>query len=208
MHQDAKFWNRVAARYAKAKIGDMPSYERKLEVTRSYFTPDMEVFEIGCGTGSTALLHAPHVKHIRATDISEEMIAIARTKAEAEGVTNVSFEVAAIDDLDVPNESQDMVMAHSILHLLENRQAVIQRCYDMLKPGGLMVTSTACLKDGLGWVRILLPLMRLVRFAPSVVKFFSAAELEKEFTDAGFSVAYKWQPGPKKALFMVLRKPE
>jgi len=208
MHQDAKFWNRMAARYAKSKIADIPSYERKLEVTRSYFTPDMEVLEIGCGTGTTALTHAPHVKHIRATDISEEMIAIARAKADAEGVKNVTFDVSCVDDLDVPNASLDMVMAHSVLHLLENRSQVMARVYDMLKPGGLFVTSTACLKDGLGWVKVLLPLMRLVRFAPRTVKFFSAAELEQELQDAGFSVAYKWQPGPTKALFMVLRKPE
>ncbi len=207
MHQDAKFWNRVAARYSKSKIADMPSYERKLEVTRSYFTPDMEVLEIGCGTGTTALTHAPHVRHIRATDISEEMITIARAKADAEGITNVTFEVSAIDDLKVEKGSQDMVMAHSILHLVENRTEVIRQCFDMLKPGGLFVTSTVCLMDGMGWVKFLLPVMRLVRFAPRVVEFFSAKELEKEFTDAGFEVAYSWCPGPKKAAFMVLRKP-
>ncbi len=115
--------------------------------------------------------------------------------------------MAAIDDLEVEKGSLDMVMAHSILHLVENRTEVIARCFDMLKPGGLLVTSTPCLKDGLGWVKFLLPVLRLARFAPRVVKFFSAAELEKEFTDAGFEVAYSWCPGPKKAVFMVLRKP-
>jgi cyclopropane fatty-acyl-phospholipid synthase-like methyltransferase len=37
---------------------------------------DMEVLEFGCGTGSTAIVHAPHVKELRAIDISEKMIGI------------------------------------------------------------------------------------------------------------------------------------
>jgi len=38
--------------------------------------------EFGCGTGSTALLHASFVKHMTATDISDEMIEIAKQKAK------------------------------------------------------------------------------------------------------------------------------
>ncbi|MGD1860116.1 MAG: hypothetical protein ACFB0E_09115 [Leptolyngbyaceae cyanobacterium] len=51
--------------------------KKKLTVTRSYFRSDMQVLEIGCGTGSTAILHAPHVNHIRAINFSANMIAIA-----------------------------------------------------------------------------------------------------------------------------------
>ncbi|MEM6839843.1 MAG: class I SAM-dependent methyltransferase [Cyanobacteria bacterium P01_C01_bin.120] len=41
-----------------------------MTVTSSYFRSDMQVLEIGCGTGSTAILHAPHVNHIRAINFS------------------------------------------------------------------------------------------------------------------------------------------
>ena len=47
----------------------------------------MEVLEFGCGTGGTAIIHAPYVKHIRAIDISGNMIAIAKGKAEADSTT-------------------------------------------------------------------------------------------------------------------------
>ncbi|NVJ97933.1 MAG: class I SAM-dependent methyltransferase [Alphaproteobacteria bacterium] len=207
MHQDAKFWNRVAKRYAKSPVADQVSYEHKLEVTRGHFTPEMKVLEIGCGTGTTALLHAPHVKHIRATDISENMITIAREKAAAQDIRNVDFEVSAIDDLKIEDESIDMVMAHSILHLVTNRKEVIERVFRMLPPGGLFITSTACLKDALGFLKPLLPVMRLVGFAPKTVEFFTAAQLEQEFRDAGFEVDYNWRPNPKQGVFMVLRKP-
>ena len=81
-----KFWDRIAKRYEKKPVGDEAAYQRKLATTREYFRPSMEVLEIGCGTGSTAIAHAPYVAHIRATDISEKMIEIAKGKATEAGV--------------------------------------------------------------------------------------------------------------------------
>jgi 2-polyprenyl-3-methyl-5-hydroxy-6-metoxy-1,4-benzoquinol methylase len=200
------FWDGAAERYSKSKISDQASYERKLELTRGYFTPETELLEIGCGTGSTALLHAPYVKHIRATDISENMIAIAREKAAAAGIKNVTFECAPVDELNVPDGSLDMVLALSVLHLLPNRREVLRRIHRMLKPGGYLVTSTVCLSDGYGFLKLILPLMQWVGKAP-YVDFITAKELEADFSAAGFRVAENWRPGPKKAIFMVLKKP-
>ena len=84
----------------------------------------MEVLEFGCGTGSTAIIHAPYVKQIRAIDFSAKMIAIARKKADAEKITNISFEQLSIDDLSVDDQSFDMILGLSILHLLEDKEAV------------------------------------------------------------------------------------
>ena len=77
-----KFWDRIAKRYAKKPVGNEAAYQRKLAKTREYFRPGMEVLEIGCGTGSTAIAHAPYVRRIRATDISDAMIEIAKGKAK------------------------------------------------------------------------------------------------------------------------------
>jgi ubiquinone/menaquinone biosynthesis C-methylase UbiE len=85
----------------------------------------MDVLELGCGTGTTALHHAPHVKHIRAVDISAKMLEIARAKAEAAGVTNVTFETASVEDLRSTAETYDVVMVHSLLHLLDDRAAAL-----------------------------------------------------------------------------------
>ena len=49
------------------------------------------ILEVGCGTGSTALLLAADVAHVTASDISGNMIRIAMEKASTEGVANVSF---------------------------------------------------------------------------------------------------------------------
>ena len=66
MDRSAKFWDRIAKRYAKRPVADDAAYQKKLEITQSYFQPHMEVLEIGCGTGSTAITHAPNVKRIAA----------------------------------------------------------------------------------------------------------------------------------------------
>jgi SAM-dependent methyltransferase len=84
MSDEARFWDRRAEKYALRPVAGQEAYEKKLEITRSYFPRDSEVLEMGCGTGSTALVHAPYVRHILATDISPAMINIARGKAEAE----------------------------------------------------------------------------------------------------------------------------
>ena len=206
MSQSAKFWDNIAERYSKQPIADEASYQKKLEVTRGYFRPDMEVLEFGCGTGSTAIVHAPYVKHIRAIDISSKMIEIAQGKADAENINNITFEQGTIEDLVVPDRSLDVVLGLSILHLLENKEAVIAKVYQMLKPRGLFVTSTTCLGDTMGWFKFIAPIGKMLGFFP-LVKVFTVNDLEKSLTDAHFSIDYQWQPDKGKAVFIVAKKP-
>ena len=114
----ARFWNLMAKKYARDPIADLASYEHKLAETAARMTPDMRVLEFGCGTGTTALIHAPRVAHIDAVDFSSAMIAIARGKAE--GTDNVDFHVSANLDWPVPDQPYDMLMIHSVLHLVDN----------------------------------------------------------------------------------------
>lgn len=74
-------WNRLARGYAKSPVADEAAYQRKLEMTRAHFMPDSEVMEFGCGTGTTAVSHAPFVRHIHGYDISKNMLEIARERA-------------------------------------------------------------------------------------------------------------------------------
>lgn len=205
MRPSARFWDRIAVRYSKRPIADESAYQRKLEVTRSYLRPDMEVLEFGCGTGGTAILHAPHVRHIRAIDISSQMIDIARGKAEQEGATNVRFEVETIEELDVPDESLDAVLGLSILHLLEDTEEVIAKLHRILKPGGVFVSSTACLGDDMKFIKLIAPIARLLGLMP-LVKVFTTDELVTTLTDAGFEIDHRWQPKKGAAVFIVANK--
>ena len=205
MKQPTKFWDRIADRYARKPVGDEKAYQKKLRVTQEYFWPGMEVLEFGCGTGSTALIHAPFVKQILAIDISQRMIEIARGKVEAGGIENVTFEQAAIDDFDAPEGSFDAVLGLSILHLLEDKEAVLAKVHRLLRPGGLFVASTACLGDAMNWFKLVGPIGHFLGWIP-LVRVFTTAELRSSLTDAGFEIDVAWQPARGKAMFTVAKK--
>lgn len=204
MPKRARFWDFIAKRYAKQPITDEVSYQEKLKLTQTYLRPESEVLEFGCGTGSTAMIHAPNVKHILATDVSGKMLEIARSKADTLGLENITFERVAIEDLEVPRESKDVVMAHSILHLLDDKEAAISKAFAVLRPSGVFVTSTACLAEFAKRFRFVAPFVRLLGVR---VRFFTADELEASFAAAGFDIEQRWRPDPTKALFLVGRRP-
>jgi ubiquinone/menaquinone biosynthesis C-methylase UbiE len=206
MNQSAKFWNKVAERYAKSPVSDEATYQKKLEITRDYFQPDMQVLEIGCGTGTTAIAHAPYVKHILAIDISSKMIEIAQGKADTETVRNITFQCSTVDECDVPDQSLDAVLAHNVIHLLENKEEVFNQVHKMLKPGGVFVTSTACLGNMMILFRVIAPIGKFLGLFP-LVRVFTIKELEHSMINAGFEISYKWLPGKNKPVFIVARKP-
>lgn len=199
-----KFWDRIAERYARRPIGNEAAYQRKLARTQEYLRADMEVLEIGCGTGTTAIAHAPYVRHIHATDLSEKMIEIARGKAEVAGTGNVTFEAVAVEDLDVASESVDAVLALSLLHLLDDKASAIARIHDMLRPDGIFVSNTVCLGDHTRWFRFVGPVGWWLGVFPRL-HIFTRDELEADLASAGFRIENVWQPD-KRVVFIIARK--
>ena len=183
---------------------DEETYHKKLAITQGYFRPDWSVLEFGCGTGSTALVHAPYVKEILATDISGKMLDIATQKARDAGVENVRFQQGTLDSLDLEAESLDAVLGLNILHLLESPETAISRAHELLKPGGIFVSSTALVGELMVLWRLLIPAMQAVGLAPFVNRF-SRQSLVTMLTNAGFSIDYEWQPD-KASVFLVARK--
>ena len=43
MNTSARFWNNVAKDYSKQPIADEATYQKKLQITREYFRPNMKV---------------------------------------------------------------------------------------------------------------------------------------------------------------------
>ena len=205
MDKSAKFWDRLAKRYSKQPIADEASYQKKIQITHEYLKPDMEVLELGCGTGSTVIIHSPHVKHIRAIDISSKMIEIAQDKADKKKIDNITFETLAIDNLTVQEQQLDVVLALSVLHLLENKEAVIANIYKMLKPGGIFISSTMCLGDTMRWLKMIIPIGKLLGLMP-LVKFFTKDQLKTSLIDAGFDIDHYWHPSKGKAVFIASKK--
>ncbi len=207
MANTAKFWDRMAKGYSKRPVPNQEVYEQKLKKTREYLNPHSQVFDFGCGTGSTAILHAPLVKHIHAVDVSENMLEIARGKMVAENIKNITFECANIEELDVQDDTYDVALGMSILHLLDDREAVIAKLFDILKPGGVFISSTVCLQ---GVMRILLPFLAIGKFLGLLptIKFISRETLENDLITAGFQNEFTWKPDGSDAVFIVSRKPD
>lgn len=207
MRSHQSFWNRSAKKYAESSISDEGAYQQKLTLTQSYMTPEMRVLEFGCGTGTTAIIHAPHVQSILGIDYSHEMIAIAEKRAKEADISNVEFKVEAIENLSSQTEQFDMVLGLSIIHLLNGPQETLQHVFDLVKPGGLFISSTTCIADSAPVLRYILPFFSNLGLIPHVNPFKSTDVLTL-LESTGFIVEKEWRSTPKAALFIVARRPE
>jgi SAM-dependent methyltransferase len=206
---DQHFWDRAARKYARDPIKDMAGYTRTLESTRRRLRETDTVLELGCGTGTTALAIAPAVARLVGTDLSAEMIAIAREKAGAQGCGNVDFVVAPADHALGADGTFDAVLAFNVLHLLADRPAALRQALRALKPGGLFISKTPCLSEMNPLLRLAVPLARLVGKAPHVA-FFSARALEGDIEGVGFEIIERARHGSGRKdprIFIVARAP-
>lgn len=210
MRTDAEFWTKNARRYAGNKIKDMESYEYTLGRTRSYLAPEDKVLEVGCGTGSTALLLAPFVAHITASDFAEGMLDIGREKARDQGVTNITF---ANLDVAAPEHEQtyDAILGFNLFHLVKDIDRAFADIHKALKPGGVFISKTPCLAQGglgfkFGLLKLMIPLMQLLGKAP-FVKMLTIQELETAVTNAGFEIIESGNfPATPPARYLVARR--
>ena len=201
--EQTRIWDRLAENYAASPIRDEQTYQKKLALTQQYLDSHSEVLEFGCGTGSTALLHSPYVKHILATDFSQGMIDIANAKLSEHSPDNVTFKCTTLLDLDSPDESFNAVLGLNVLHLLPDYEAHIQRSWALLKPGGVFATSTVCLP---WFVTAPLRLGSVIGVIPRVQRI-SADHLESAMVDAGFSIVEKLVKGNRiQSVFLIARK--
>jgi ubiquinone/menaquinone biosynthesis C-methylase UbiE len=202
----ARFWDKRADRYSKRPVKDRENYDKTLECTRKHLSTSDKVLEVGCGTGTTALLLAPSVEHITASDISSRMIEIASERAVAQSVENVRFDHATLFDEALEKGSFDVVMAFNFLHLLEDISGAVGRINALLKPGGLFISKTVCLAEQSRLWSALLAVMKPLGFAP-YVRCLKVAELEDIITSADFELleAGFYPPSPP-SRFLVARK--
>jgi ubiquinone/menaquinone biosynthesis C-methylase UbiE len=205
----SRFWDRIAVKYAADPIADPAGYEATLERVQGLLTPDMNVLEIGCGTGTTALRLAPHTRRLLATDISPAMIAIARQKLADQPCPELSFAVA---DADEPLDGEggfDAVLAFNLLHLVDDLHGALQFAMRALRPGGLLISKTACLLEMNPLItHLALPVMRAIGKAPHVL-CFDAKALKAAIVRQGMvieSVERHGTRGKDFRVFIVARK--
>lgn len=202
---DAAFWDKIAPKYAKDPISDLQSYNATLDRIKAILQPHHRVLEIGCGTGSTALQLADGVDRYIGTDVSSGMIAIAQGKLDGTTPDHLRFATHAAEDM--PAAPHDVIMALNLLHLVPNMEEVLDRAYESLPSGGLLIAKTPVLKEGKWFLRPMVSVMKAIGKAP-FVSFFTGAELKAQLREAGFEVIETLdQPGVAPRAFTVARKP-
>lgn len=199
-------WDHIAPSYSKKPIADLPAYEEKLARVSSLLNATDSVLEIGCGTGSTALLLAPNVAHITGTDSSRGMIQIAQSKLGADAPTNVRFHLADAAER-VEGHPFDVICAFSLLHLIKDVSHALEKIRQQVKPGGLFISKTECLKDKGILLQILVSILVTLKIAPTITPL-GANSLTQLLHDAGFEIEGTSYFGSNTTnLFVVARRP-
>lgn len=206
----ARFWNRIAVRYAADPIADEAGYEATLRRVQGLLSADLEVLEIGCGTGTTALRLAPFTRRLLATDVSARMIDIARRKLAAEPLPQLSFAVADADAPVAGDGEYDAVLAFNLLHLVTDLEQALELAMRALRPGGLLISKTPCLAEMNPLIRYLaLPVMQAIGKAPHVL-CFGADALRSAIARQGMDIVSVERHGTRGKdfrVFIVARKP-
>ena len=133
----------VAAHDAETILGwDSPAgrsradRRARLFVTHGRMAPGMRVLEVGCGTGEFTRRVAPVGARLVALDLSSDLLARARAKAEAVA----QFVRGDAQALPFADGTFDVVYGCSILHHLDVDVA-LREIRRVLRPGGRLVFS-------------------------------------------------------------------
>ncbi|WP_127716752.1 bifunctional 2-polyprenyl-6-hydroxyphenol methylase/3-demethylubiquinol 3-O-methyltransferase UbiG [Halobacteriovorax sp. HLS] len=205
MSDQSHFWSNTADKYSRKPVPNQEVYEKKLKLTQELLNSEMKILEIGCGTGTTALIHAPLVSQIIATDFSKKMIQIAKHKAVTQNISNIEFKEESVQEMSYSKNEFDVIMAHSILHLVENKEEVLAKIYHYLKPGGYFISSTGCVG---GVLKLFKPIWYIGYKLGKLpfINFFTKEDFVKDVTNSGLKIEARWDP-TKVDIFLIGVKP-
>lgn len=99
------------------------------------------VVDLGCGSGQLSLKLACTAKKVLAVDFSSAMLERLAERAAQAGLDNVETVAAALQRLELPPSSADVVVSNYALHHLRRneKQQLLCRCRKWLVPGGRIV---------------------------------------------------------------------
>jgi arsenite methyltransferase len=101
--------------------------------------PGEVVLDLGSGAGLDVLLSARRVApggYAYGVDMTDDMIALAHRNRAKAGISNATFLVGSIDSVPLADASIDVVISNCVINLAEDKGAVIQEAFRVLRPGG------------------------------------------------------------------------
>jgi SAM-dependent methyltransferase len=158
--------------------------------------PGMRVLDVACGTGHPAIPIAQAVGaggSVLATDFAEPMVAIARDKAAAAGVSNIEFRVVDGEVLDEPDASFDAATMRWGLMFMPDPVSAIRGLARAVRPGGRIAIVVWPGPEKVPFASLPMAVMRAHTTvptpppgAPGMFAFADAERLRAVITDGGF----------------------
>jgi len=103
-------------------------------------TKGMEVLDLGCGDGTTAIPAAKLGANVLGVDIAENLVAAGNARAQAEGLTNISFQEGDATDLhELEDQRFDLVVTIFGAMFAPRPFDVAKELVRVTRPGGRIV---------------------------------------------------------------------
>lgn len=183
-----KFWNTVSKLFGNPNLTmNSPALLRIKQYAVKYFNPGDTVLDFGCGPGDITVEIAKKTKHVYAVDLSEGMVKAGVQKAKEQNIENVKFLNTDLFDRSFQNTSFDVITAFNVLQYIQDKNELYQKIHELIKPQGLFISTTACLRERHSPLRFLLSGLTLLGIVPKII-FYKTAELENEIKKAGFTI--------------------
>lgn len=101
----------------------------------------LRVLVLGCGEGwlERAVAPWPFVAHVDAVDFAEH--AVARAREAARGLPKIRYGVVDLNRDELPRDAYDVVVAHSVLHHVENLEHAFAQIERTLRPDATLVMN-------------------------------------------------------------------
>src|ERR1700730_15756968 len=106
--------------------------------------PGQIVLDLVSGAGLDVLLSARRVApdgHAYGVDMTDEMLQLANDHKAKAGVGNATFLKGSIESVPLPDASVDVVISNCVINLAEDKGAVINEAFRLLRPGGLFAVA-------------------------------------------------------------------
>lgn len=133
-------WDRRAAGFDQdfghsiATEGERVAWDRILDLVLPQGRT-LDALDVGCGTGFLSLEMAKRGHRVTGGDLAPSMLALAREKAAALGLS-VQFQEADAENLPFAAASFDLVISRHVLWTLPHPEAAIADWKRVLRPGG------------------------------------------------------------------------